>query len=185
MIFLKVVSTDLEEVKIIEYESNSDNRGLSYPIYSRNELEKEGIYFDYIEEYMYCSTKLGTLYGIHFQNNPKAQAKLLYCIKGRGIDYAVDLRKDSPTYLKWVSVELSEDNRKQIYIPKGFGHAFISLEDDTRNVMRFDERFDPHYSRQIAYNDPQIGILYPINTPILAPHDINAPILENRYQLNI
>ncbi len=176
---MKIISTDLEEVKIIEYESNNDNRGLSYPIYCRSELEKNGIYFNYIEERIYCSAKAGTLYGIHFQNNPKAQAKLLYCIKGRGIDYAVDLRKSSPTYLKWISVELSEYNRRQIYIPKGFGHAFISLEDDTRNVMRFDVPFDSNYSRQIAYNDPKIGIIYPINSPILAPHDINAPTLEN------
>ena len=76
-------------------------------------------------------------------------------------------------------MELSEDNRKQIYIPKGFGHAFISLEDDTKNVMRFDESFDPRYSRQIAYNDSEIGIIYPFDNPILAPHDINAPTLKN------
>ncbi|MDD6771669.1 dTDP-4-dehydrorhamnose 3,5-epimerase family protein [Inconstantimicrobium porci] len=81
---------------------------------------------------------------MHFQNNPKPQAKLLYCIKGRGIDYAVDLRRDSPTFLKWVCVELSEENRKQIFIPKGFGHVFISLEDNTKNVMRIDESFDSH-----------------------------------------
>ena len=176
--FLKLLNTELKEVKIIEYDSSRDNRGISYPIYSKSELEDAGIYFDYTEEYVYHSEKAGTLYGIHFQNNPKAQAKLLYCIKGRGIDYAVDLRKNSSTYLKWISVELSEENRRQIYIPKGFGHAFVSLEDDTRNVMRFDEKFDFRYSRQIAYNDPQIGIVYPIDMPILAPHDINAPTLE-------
>jgi dTDP-4-dehydrorhamnose 3,5-epimerase len=176
---LKVISTSLEEVKILEYEFNTDNRGLSYPLYCKSELEKEEIHFNYIEERIYCSAKAGTLYGIHFQNNPKPQAKLLFCIKGRGIDYAIDLRKDSSTYLKWISVELSEDNRKQIYIPKGFGHAFISLEHDTKNVMRFDEPFDSRYSRQIAYNDSKIGLIYPIDNPILAPHDINAPTLEN------
>jgi dTDP-4-dehydrorhamnose 3,5-epimerase len=132
-----------------------------------------------VEERVYYSEKAGTLYGIHFQNNPKAQAKLLYCIKGRGIDYAVDLRKNSSTYLQWVSVELSADNRKQIYIPKGFGHVFISLEDNSKNVMRYDEPFDSRYSRQIAYNDPEIRIKYPISNPILAPHDIDAPLLAN------
>jgi dTDP-4-dehydrorhamnose 3,5-epimerase len=132
-----------------------------------------------MEERVYLSEKAGTLYGIHFQNNPKAQAKLLYCIKGRGIDYAVDLRKNSSTYLQWISVELSADNRKQIYIPKGFGHVFISLEDNTKNVMRYDEPFDSRYSRQIAYNDPEIGIDYPIINPILASHDMNAPLLAD------
>jgi dTDP-4-dehydrorhamnose 3,5-epimerase len=76
-------------------------------------------------------------------------------------------------------VELSADNRKQIYIPKGFGHVFISLENDTWNVMRYDVPFDNRYSRQIAYNDPQIGIEYPIRNPILAPHDVNAPFLAD------
>jgi dTDP-4-dehydrorhamnose 3,5-epimerase len=164
-------------VKIIEYEKKTDNRGFSYSIYNKGEMEKAGIFFDYKEEKMYYSQKAGTLYGIHFQNNPKAQAKLLYCIEGRGIDYVVDLRKNSTTYLKWISVELSSENRKQIYIPKGFGHVFLSLEDNTRNVMRFDEPFDTRYSRQIAYNDPDIGIDYPIKNLILAAHDINARFL--------
>jgi len=172
---MKVESTKLKEVKIIEYELKYDNRGASYSIYSKKELEQEGINFEYVEERVYFSEKAGTLYGIHFQNNPKAQAKLLYCIQGRGIDYAVDLRKNSSTFLQWVGVELSADNRKQIYIPKGFGHVFISLEDNTKNVMRFDESFDRCYSRQIAYNDPEIRIEYPISNPILAPHDVNAP----------
>ena len=176
---LKVYSTCLSEVKIIEYDKKTDNRGFSHSIYNKAELEKAGIYFEYSEERIYYSQKAGTLYGIHFQNNPKAQAKLLYCIEGSGIDYAIDLRKDSSTYLKWTSVELSAENRKQIYIPKGFGHVFISLEDNTRNVMRFDEPFDSRYARQIAYNDPDIGIEYPIANPILAAHDINANFLVN------
>lgn len=166
---MKIESTKLKEVKIIEYNSKSDNRGYSYCIYHKDELEQAEINFDYIEERVYFSEKAGTLYGIHFQNNPKSQAKLLYCIKGRGIDYAIDLRKDSPTYLQWVGVELSAENKKQIYIPKGFGHVFLSLEDGTMNVMRFDEPFDQQFSRQIAYNDPDIGIKYPIDNPILAP----------------
>lgn len=173
-----IYETELPEVKIIEYEEAQDNRGYSYAIYDQDELEKAGIHFSYRMEKVYCSKKAGTLYGIHFQNRPMAQTKLLYCIKGRGIDYAVDLRKSSKTYLQWTSVELSEKNRRQIYIPKGFGHVFISLEDDTRNVMRYDVPFDARYSRQLRYDDPHIGITYPIKNPILAPHDINAPSFE-------
>lgn len=176
---MKIESTKLKEVKIIEYDSKSDNRGYSYSIYCKGELEQAEINFDYIEERVYFSEKAGTLYGIHFQNNPRPQTKLLYCIKGRGIDYAIDLRKSSPTYLQWVGVELSAENKKQIYIPKGFGHVFLSLEDGTMNVMRFDEPFDQQFSRQIAYNDPDIGIKYPIDNPILAPHDRNAPMLAD------
>ena len=174
---MKIESTKLKDVKIIEYDPRLDNRGFSYCIYNKSELEQAEINFEYIEERVYFSEKAGTLYGIHFQNNPKPQTKLLYCIKGRGIDYAVDLRRNSPTYLQWVGVELSAENRRQIYIPKGFGHAFISLEDGTMNVMRFDEPFDSRFSRQIAYDDPEIGIKYPMNDTILAPHDRNAPML--------
>lgn len=176
---MKIESTKLKEVKIIEYDQRSDNRGFSYSIYSKKELEEAEIHFEYVEERVYFSEKAGTLYGIHFQNNPKAQAKLLYCIKGRGVDYAVDLRKNSSTYLQWVGVELSADNRKQIFIPKGFGHVFLSFEDNTKNVMRYDVPFDDCYSRQIAYNDPEIGIEYPVSHPILAPHDIDAPFLAD------
>jgi dTDP-4-dehydrorhamnose 3,5-epimerase len=176
---MHIESTKLKEVKIINYEQKYDNRGFSYLIHSKEKLEQAGVDFKYIEERVYFSEKAGTLYGIHFQNNPKAQAKLLFCIKGRGIDYAVDLRKNSSTYLQWVGVELSAENRKQIFIPKGFGHAFVSLEDNTMNVMRYDESFDSRYSRQILYNDPEIGINYPINNPILAYHDISAPLLTD------
>lgn len=176
---MKIESTGLKEVKLLHYEMHSDNRGTSFPLYNRNELEQYGIDFDYIEERIYNSKMAGTLYGIHFQNNPMAQAKMLYCIEGSGIDYAVDLRKSSPTYLKWTSALLSAENKTQIYIPKGFGHVFLTLEDHTKNVMRIDEPFDPKYTRQIAYNDPQIAITYPISSPILAPHDITAPLLKD------
>lgn len=175
---MKIECTKLKDVKLIEYEIKTDNRGFSYSIYNKSELEQAGIYFEYAEERVYFSEKAGTLYGIHFQNNPKPQTKLLYCIKGRGIDYAVDLRKHSPTYLEWVGVELSAENKRQIYIPKGFGHAFISLEHGTMNVMRFDQPFDNQFSRQIAYDDPAVGIKYPMRDPILAPHDRNAPMLS-------
>ena len=176
---MNIRDTDLDEVKIIEYEKSYDNRGCSFPVFTKRDLEQAGIFFDYVEEKLYCPTKAGTLYGIHFQNNPKAQSKLLYCMQGRGLDYAIDLRKGSSTYLRWTCIELSAENRRQIYIPKGFGHVFLSMEDATQVVMRIDEYFDPAYSRQIAWNDPSIGIPYPIHTPILAPHDVHAPRFKN------
>jgi dTDP-4-dehydrorhamnose 3,5-epimerase len=174
---MKVIKTDLKEVLILEYEERDDSRGPKYSTFSQKEFMKVGIDFKYVEENIYCPLKAGTIYGIHFQNNPIPQAKLLYCIEGRGIDYAVDLRKESSTYLKWTSVELSVENRRQIFIPKGFGHAFLSLEDKTKVVMRIDNYFDSKYSRQVAWKDSAIGIKYPIDNPILAHHDIMAPKL--------
>lgn len=176
---LKATPTDLPEVQILEYEKKFETRGCSYSIFSRRELSEVGIDADFVEENVYCPKKAGTLYGIHFQNNPMAQAKLLYCTKGRGLDYAIDLRKDSKTYKQWVCVELSSDNRKQIYIPKGFGHAFLSLEDNTNVVMRIDNYFQQIYRRGIAWNDTDLCITYPIDKPTLAQHDIAAPFLKD------
>lgn len=176
---LNVTPTQLPEVLVLEYALNTESRGLSYAVFSKSGLHAAGIAMDVVEENVYCPAKAGTLYGIHFQNNPMAQSKLLYCTKGRGLDFAVDLRKSSRTYKRWVCVELSAENRKQIYIPKGFGHAFLSLGDHTNVVMRIDEYFDSLYARAIAWNDPELGIDFPIKNPILAPHDIEAPLLRD------
>lgn len=176
---MKVIRTDLPEILILEYKKEFETRGCSYSNFSKRELAKAGINTDFVEENVYSPKKAGTLYGIHFQNNPMAQTKLLYCTKGSGLDFAIDLRKNSKTYKQWIFVELSSDNRKQIYIPKGFGHAFLSLEDNTNVVMRIDNYFDPEYRRGIAWNDPELNITFPIEKPILAQHDIEAPFLKD------
>lgn len=176
---IKVTKLEIEGVLVLEYESGEDNRGSSHRIFSERELNEIGLDVKFVEETIYCPAKAGTLYGIHFQNNPMAQSKLLYCIKGSGVDYAVDLRKDSKTYKKWVCVELSESNRKQIFIPAGFGHAFLSKEDNTQVVMRIDNYFDPELCRGIAYDDIDLDIDYDIANPILSEFDSNAPSLED------
>lgn len=176
---MKVTPTSLPEVLVLEYEKTLETRGCSYSTFSKRELLEAGIETDFVEESVYCPQRKGTLYGIHFQNRPNAQAKLLYCIKGSGLDYAVDLRKDSNTYKQWACVELSAENRKQIYIPKGFGHAFLSIEDNTNVVMRIDNYFHQEYRRGIVWNDPELNIAFPIQNPILAKHDIDAPYLKD------
>jgi dTDP-4-dehydrorhamnose 3,5-epimerase len=176
---LRVTQTALSEVLILEYDNHLELRGNTYANFSKRELDSLGIRDDFAEENVYCPQKAGTLYGIHYQNNPMAQVKLLYCTKGRGLDFAVDLRKNSKTYKQWICVELSSENRKQIYIPKGFGHAFLSLEDNTHVVMKIDNYFQPEYRRGIAWNDPELNIAFPVDNPILAQHDIEAPFLKD------
>jgi dTDP-4-dehydrorhamnose 3,5-epimerase len=176
---LRVTPTDLFEVKILEYEVIEDIRGIKYHNYSQRELTGVGITTDFVEETLYCAAKKGTLYGIHFQNDPKPQTKILYCTQGSGLDFAVDLRHSSNTYKKWVCVELSEQNRRQIYIPKGFGHAFLSLEDDTHVVFRIDNYFDPQLQRSISYRDPDLNIPFNIEAPILSKQDSEAPFLRD------
>lgn len=176
---LKVTQLDLKEVLVLEYDSQEDNRGTSYKQFSKKELENVGIFTEFIEEILYSPSKKGTLYGIHFQNHPKAQTKLLYCTKGRGLDFAVDLRHDSRTYKKWVCVELSPQNRRQIYIPAGFGHAFLSLENDSHVVMKIDNYFDSALSRAISYADVELNINFNVLNPILSENDKKAPMLTN------
>lgn len=176
---LKVTKLDIEDVLVLEYEVKEDNRGVKQSYFSKRELEEVGINTEFVEEILYCPTKKGTLYGIHFQNHPKAQTKLLYCTKGRGLDFAVDLRRNSKTYKKWVCVELSPENRKQIYIPSGFGHSFLSLEDDTNVVIKIDNYFDSKLQRAITFADVELKIGFNISNPILSEQDKNAPALKD------
>jgi dTDP-4-dehydrorhamnose 3,5-epimerase len=176
---LRVTPLELPEVLVLEYDRYEDNRGYSFCTRSDREFLEAGITAQFIEEAVYCPERAGTLYGIHVQNYPKAQTKLLYCIQGRGVDFAIDLRKESATYKKWVCVELSVDNRRQIYIPKGFGHAFLSLEDHTKVVMRIDEYFQEEFRRAIAWNDPELKVEFPVERPILSKKDVEAPLLKD------
>lgn len=108
-----------------------------------------------------------------------AQGKLIYCTKGRCLDYAVDLRKRSATYRQWVSADLNPDNKRQLYIPKGFGHALLTLEDDTHIVFRIDECFDPELSRAISYKDEELNIPFDVKQPVLSLQDRTAPFLKD------
>ena len=124
---LNVMQTAIQDVFILEYEQRDDPRRAVFPNYSKRELEALGIVAEFVEEFMSCPVKRGTLYGIHFQNYPKAQTKCIACTHGRGLDYAIDLRPSSRTYKHRVCVELTPDTRRQMYIPKGCGHAFLTF----------------------------------------------------------
>ena len=176
---LIIKRTELPEVLILEYKIMHDNRGRKQNTFSRLELEKIGINVEFVEETVYYIEKKGTLYGIHFQNKPYEQSKLIYCIKGRGLDFAIDLRKDSINYKKWIKIELNSENRRQVYIPKGFGHAFLALEDNTELIFRIDNYFHSDYSRSISYLDPELNIPFEVEKPILSKQDAEAPFLAN------
>ncbi len=166
-------------VKIIEPRYFEDYRGYYVESYSSRTLNENGICNIFVQDNHILSLKAGTIRGIHFQNCPKAQAKLLRCTRGKILDVVVDLRKGSPYYKKWVSVELSAENRKQILIPKGFGHGCLSLVDDTEIQYKVDEFYEPQYDRAIAWNDPELNIQWGIVDVIVSEKDRNAPILKD------
>lgn len=174
-----VTPTNIPEVKIVEPRVFADDRGFFFEALNVLTLEKNGISFTPIQENCAYSLKKGTIRGLHFQNNPMAQAKLVRCTVGRVMDYAIDLRKDSPTYLKYVAVELSAENKRQLYIPRGFAHGVISLEDNTTIEYFADNPYSPENDRSIRYDDPQIGIQWPVAELILSDKDKNAPFVAD------
>lgn len=177
MIILKVIDTLINEVKIVEPDVFGDNRGWFYESYSYEKLASSGIDTKFIQDNRSFSAKKGTLRGLHFQKNPYAQTKLISCTRGEIFDVAVDLRKGSPTYLKWVGVILSAENRKMLYIPKGFAHGFLTLTDDVEVFYKVDEYYNKESDRSIRFDDSEIGVDWEIENPILSQKDIAAPTL--------
>ncbi len=138
-----------------------------------------GLNVRFVQDNESCS-KRGVLRGLHFQSEPYAQAKLVRVVRGRVLDVAVDIRPESPTFGKYVMTELSGDNHRQMFIPKGFAHGYIVLEDDTVFQYKCDEYYHPEAEGGIAWNDPQIGIEWPIaeGEMILSAKDQNRPLLS-------
>lgn len=165
-------------VKVIEPDYFEDHRGYYSEVYSERTMKNLGIDIIFRQDNHSYSKLKGTIRGIHFQNNPIPQTKLVRCTNGKIMDYAVDLRKDSPTYKQYVSIELSKENRKQVLIPTGFGHAFETLTDDCEVLYKVDGLYDSNLDRAIKYNDTSIGIKWKTKTPILSKKDIDAPSLE-------
>jgi dTDP-4-dehydrorhamnose 3,5-epimerase len=133
----------------------------------------------FIQDNQSLSLQKGTLRGIHFQNNPKTQTKLVRCIQGSIWDVAVDLRLGSPSYLKWFGIELTSDNNLQLLLPKGFGHAYITLLDNTIVAYKVDEYYSKEYEGSIRFDDSYLKIDWKGLTPILSEKDSKAPFLND------
>lgn len=176
---MNVIETSLPGVKIIEPKVFGDHRGWFMETYSLAIFKEAGIDIKFVQDNQSFSAAKGTLRGLHYQLNPKAQTKLVRCTKGAIFDVAVDIRKGSPTFGKWFGIELSADNKKQLLIPKGFAHGFMTLTDNVEVQYKVDELYAPECDRGIIWNDPVIGIEWPIEiTPVLSAKDEKAPHLE-------
>lgn len=164
--------------KIIEPTYYNDNRGYSVETMNLRDLNNAGIKENWILDYQCLNIKKGTIRGIHFQNNPLPQAKLVRVLTGKILDFVIDLRKDSPTFKQWVSQEISAENHKEIYIPSGCGHAFITLEDNTIVLYKFDNYYSREFTRAIKWNDSEINIKWPDIEKTLSNSDLKAPSLK-------
>ncbi|MGE4272453.1 MAG: dTDP-4-dehydrorhamnose 3,5-epimerase [Desulfitobacterium sp.] len=174
---MKALKTEVLDVFIIEPQVFGDHRGWFMESWSNRSLEEAGLHYNFVQDNQSFSAQKGTLRGLHFQKGDAAQAKLVRCNKGAVLDVAVDLRKGSPTYKKWVAVELSADNKRQLLIPRGFAHAFLTLTDDVEFLYKADNYYNLEADRNIIWNDEEINIDWGILNPILSEKDAKAPRL--------
>lgn len=175
---MDLLKTKLEGVYILIPKVFGDHRGFFMESWSRRTMEEAGLFYDFVQDNHSLSTVKGTLRGIHFQKGDKAQAKLVRCVRGAVLDVAVDLRHDSPTYKQWIGVELSEENKKQLLIPRGFGHGFVTLTDHVEFLYKADNYYAPEADGGIRWNDPDIGVNWGIGQPILSEKDTKNPFLK-------
>jgi dTDP-4-dehydrorhamnose 3,5-epimerase len=177
---MKFTRTEIEDVVIIDPLVHGDERGYFVETFRQDKLEDFlGFSIHFCQDNESKSSK-GVLRGLHYQIGSSAQTKLVRTIKGSVLDVAADIRKGSPTFGKYVAVELSESNKRQLFIPRGFAHAFLVLEDDTVFVYKTDNYYSPENDRGIAYNDPTIAVDWQIDSSLLnlSEKDQKQPLLE-------
>lgn len=175
---MKISPTKISGVSIIESAPNEDERGYFSRIFCEEELARAGISFAIVQASHSLTTKRGTLRGVHFQKEPKAEDKIIQCLRGKIYDVVVDLRKDSPTFGKWIAEELSEDNKKALFIPRGCAHGFQTLVDDCLVQYFMNEFYSPEHASGVRWDDPFFKIRWPIENPILSEKDKDWPLMS-------
>ena len=170
---MELVKTIFGTVQVYKLKSRTDNRGLMTYVY------EDGIEgFVSKETRIYDMPSKGTFFGIHYREESAPMNKLVTVVKGSGMDYVIDLRRDSATYLKWESLELTADNALAVLIPEGIGHAFISLEDNTIQAFTIDKTGNDGHSKQLNYKEEKIGLDLPVQVSEISDYDEAAPFLD-------
>lgn len=177
---MKITKTPIEGVVIIEPRVFDDARGYFFESYSKRVFDKEVAPVDFVQDNESCSSR-GVMRGLHFQRPPFTQAKLVKCVRGTVLDVAVDLRKSSPTYGQHVAVELSEENHRQFFIPRGFAHGFAVLSDTAVFQYKCDNYYAPESDGGISIQDESLGIDWRIDTAdaILSEKDLRHPLFKD------
>lgn len=176
---MKIEATAIKDLFIIQPDVIGDHRGWFCETYNKEKLNAAGIKYDFVQDNQSFSAQKGTLRGLHYQLNDQAQTKLIRCTRGAIFDVAVDIRKASPTYGQWFGIELTAENAKQLLVPKGFAHGFMTLVDDVEVQYKVDAFYSKEHDRGILWNDPEIGIEWPLSIePVLSDKDKIAPLLK-------
>ncbi|MFH5833512.1 dTDP-4-dehydrorhamnose 3,5-epimerase [Halalkalibaculum sp. DA384] len=176
MLFKK---TDLKDAYIIELERYADTRGFFARAFCEKEFANNGIKFPVVQANTSYSQKKHTLRGMHYQQEPHQEAKLIKCTKGAIFDAIIDMRPDSPTFKKWIGVELNQDNRRMLYVPEGFAHGFLTLKDDTEVYYPVSEFYAPGAEKGIRWNDPEFNIKWPAEPEVISRKDRSWPLFDD------
>lgn len=176
---MKIIKTEVSDLYIIEPKVFGDSRGWFTESWSKSAFEDGGLSYNFVQDNHSFSATKGVLRGLHYQKGDAAQAKLVRCTRGAVLDVAVDMRKDSPTYKKWLAVELSEDNFRQLLVPRGFLHGFLTLTDNVEFIYKVDNYYNKEADRSIRWDDPELDVQWGITDPILSDKDKNASYLRD------
>lgn len=176
--------TPIPDVNLIDLEKRGDERGFFARTFCTNEFREHGLRANFVQVNNSLTSEKGTLRGMHYQLPPKAETKIVRCIRGAFWDVVLDLREGSPTFGQWFAAELTAENRRMMYVPKGFAHGFITLMDDTEAFYFVDEFYAPEFERGIRWNDPRFEIEWPIEPVVISDKDRNHPDFDAAYHLS-
>lgn len=175
---MEFIRTEIGGAFLVKPKVFGDERGWFYESWNSAEAERAGLFYDFVQDNHSFSAEKGTLRGLHFQRGAAAQAKLVRCVRGAVFDVAVDLRKNSPSYLKWISAELSAENRLQLLLPRGLAHGFLTLTDNVEFLYKADNFYAPGSEGSIRWDDPVLGIRWPGKVRVISEKDAAAPFFD-------
>ena len=178
---MKFHKAPLQDAYVIEMEPRGDERGFFARAYCENEFREAGLVSHYAQINNSLSVQKGTLRGMHYQLPPAAEVKLVRCLRGALYDVIADMRPDSSTYGKWFGIELNEDNRTMLYVPRGFAHGFITLRENTEAFYMVSDPYMPGGERGLRYDDPHLGIEWPLEPSVISDKDQNWPLFDPEF----
>lgn len=168
----------IPEIILIEPKIFHDERGCFIEVYKYSDFAQFGIEESFVQD-NHTKSKKNVLRGLHYQKNPRAQGKLVRCLRGKIFDVAVDIREGSSTFGQWIGMELSEENNRMLYIPPAFAHGFVVLSDTADVIYKCTKEYSPENDRGIIWNDPDISIKWPVENPVISEKDRKLPLLKD------
>ncbi len=174
---MKIEKTKLKDVLLITPDVFGDNRGWFMETYTKNKLEQINV--EFVQDNQSFSSQKGIVRGLHCQVNPHCQAKLVRCTRGQIYDVVVDIRRSSPTYKQWIKVLLTEENKQQLFVPKGFLHGFVTLTDNVEIQYKVDDYYNKECDRSVKFDDAEFNVDWGVTEPILSNKDKNAPLFKD------